>query len=76
MRTVTKKGHADWDDLIGKEISFSWTDGWDDFSPHLEFSHTKVYNEDPRYPRYYICDEDGGGYSVWENEEVQVTVHD
>lgn len=75
-RTIIKKGHADWADLAGKEISFEWTDGWEDYAPHFVFSHTRPYASDPRYPRYYICDEDGGGFSVWENEEVEVTVHE
>lgn len=73
--TVTKKGHADWADLKGKTISFEWSDGWDDYWPRMVFDHTQSYAEDPRYPRYYIMDEDGGGYSVWEDEPVEVMVH-
>lgn len=74
---VTKKGHADWADLIGKEISFEWFDGWDDVPYWNEgiLEDIQVYAEDPRYPRYYII-LDGGGVSFWENEEVTVTVHD
>lgn len=75
MRTVIKKGHADWDDLIGKEISFSWSDGWEDYWFNGTFEGVQVYAEDPRYPRYYIL-LDGGGVSVWETEEVRVTVND
>ena len=74
MKTIIKKGHADWADLKGKTITFPWTDGWEDYNPVLVFSRTQVYAEDPRYPRYYIMDEDYGGYSVWEDEEVEVTV--
>lgn len=73
---VIKKGHADWADLKGKKITFDWTDGYEDFSPVMTFSHTQVYAEDPRYPRYYILDGNGGGYSVWEDEEVEVTILD
>ena len=77
MRTVTKKGHADWDDLIGKTISYEWYDGYDDLPYCLEgvFKGTQTYAEDPRYPHYYILT-DGGGAGVWEDEEVSVTVHD
>lgn len=76
MKTVIKKGHASWSDLRGRTISFEWTDGWDDFNPHMVFDRTEPYAEDPRYPRYYILDEFGGGYSVWEDDEVEVTVHE
>ena len=76
-RVVKKKGHADWADLIGKEISFDWHDGYDDFPYwfHGVLDETRPHAEDPRYPRYYIII-DGGGPSVWEDEEVVVTVHD
>lgn len=77
MRTVTKRGHADWDDLVGKEISFDWQDGWGDY-PWTErgvLEGTQVYAEDPRYPRYYVLI-DGGGVSFWETDNVEVTVHD
>lgn len=59
--TVTKKGHADWADLIGKEISFEWFDGWDDVPYWNEgiLEDIQVYAEDPRYPRYYVIQ--GGG---------------
>lgn len=73
---VIKKGHADWADLKGRKITFDWTDGYEDFYPEMTFSHTQVYAEDPRYPRYYILDENDGGYSVWEDEEVEVTILD
>jgi hypothetical protein len=75
--TVTKKGHADWADLAGKRITFDWSDGWDDFYPDMIFSHTQPYDDDDdRYPRYYVLEENGGGYSFWESYEVKVTVHD
>lgn len=74
MRRVIKKGHESWADLKGATITFEWSDGWDDYSPIMVFSHTPPYAEDPRYPRYYILDEDCGGYSVWEDEEVEVAI--
>lgn len=76
-RTVTKKGHAGWDDLIGKEISFEWFDGYEDYPYFIEgvFEKTRPYSSDPRYPRYYIY-VDGSGIGVYEREEVEVTVHD
>lgn len=75
-RTVIKRGHADWDDLIGRDISFGWSDGWEDYTERLVFSHTEAYATDPRYPRYYVLAEDDGGASVWEDEDVEVTVYD
>lgn len=76
-RTVTKKGHADWGDLVGKEISFEWFDGYEDYPYFIEgvFEGTRYYSEDPRYPKYYIL-VDGGGTSVYDHEEVEVTVYD
>jgi hypothetical protein len=74
-RTVIKRGHADWDDLTGKKISFNWSDGWEDYWVNGTFGGTQVYAEDPRYPRYYILI-DGGGTSVWEDQEVEVRVYD
>jgi hypothetical protein len=73
---VTKRGHDDWEDLLGKEISFNWFDGWDDLPYYIQgiFEGTQPYAEDPRYPRYYIL-VDGGGTSVWETEKVTVSVH-
>ena len=74
---VKKQGHADWADLKGKTISFPWTDGYEDWGDvELDFDHTQPYYEDPRYPRYYVVDENGGGYSLWEDETVEVTVHE
>ncbi len=71
---VAKQGHDDWTDLIGKEISFEWSDGWEEYSPRYVCAGTQTYAEDPHYPRYYVLDENGGGYSFWEREIVQVTV--
>lgn len=74
-RVVTKRGHSDWDDLIGKEISFEYFDGWEDLSYWGVLEGIQVYAEDPRYPRYYVLT-DGGGVSYWEDEEVEVTVYE
>ncbi|USH44512.1 hypothetical protein SEA_CASSITA_57 [Microbacterium phage Cassita] len=77
MRTVTKRGHADWDDLVGKTITFEWSDGWEDYYPLMEFHHTEPVDEgNGFFAGYYISDELGGGYFVREAREIQVTVHD
>ena len=75
MKTVTKKGHEDWHDLLGKKISFSWSDGWEDYGIHGTFEGTQPYADDPRYPRYYILI-NSGGVSVWEGEEVTVQIEE
>lgn len=76
MRVVTKQGALSWEDLIGKEVSFEWSDGWDDFDPRYVVGAIESYAEDPRYPRYYVLEEGGGGYSFWEFETVEVKVYD
>lgn len=72
---VSKQGHDSWDDLKGQTISFEWSDGWDDYDPTLVFDHTEPY-EEMGQERYYIMDTNGGGYSVWESAQVEVTVHE
>ena len=78
MTKVVKKGHDDWADLKGKTLEFKFNFGWGDegYVTVDRFSHTQPYHEDPRYPRYYVLDENGGGYSFWENEEVEVEILD
>lgn len=78
MTTVIKRGHADWADLKGRTVRFSYNFGWGDegFVTLEPFHHTLPYHEDPRYPRYYVMDEDGGGYSFWEDVEVEVEILD
>lgn len=73
--TVKKSGHASWDDLKGKTISFKWSDGWEDYDPMMVFHETQPY-EEMGQNRYYIMDADGGGYAVWESAEIEVTVHE
>ena len=77
-RKVTKQGHNDWADLRGKTVQFEFQAPWEDDSDWviLEFSHTQYYHEDPRYPRYYVLDKDGGGYSFWDDDEVEVEILD
>lgn len=77
-KTVIKCGHTDWSDLKGLEIQFLFHAPWEDdpCTVRMVFNDTQPYHDDPRYPRYYILDENGGGYSVWENEEVEVTILD
>lgn len=73
-----KKGQESWSDLVGKDISFDWYDGYEDFPYLIEgtFEGTRTMeSQDPRYPRYYIL-VDGGGVAVYENEEVTVVVDD
>lgn len=73
---VTKKGQDDWDDLVGKEIGFSWSDGWEDYYIRMTFAGTQPQDGgDPRYPKYFITDDDGGGFAVWWDAEVEVTVY-
>ena len=77
-RIVVKKGQDSWSDLVGKEISFDWFDGYEDFPYQVEgeFEGVRVVDsDDHRYPRYYIT-VDGAGYSVWGDEEVKVTVYE
>lgn len=73
--TVKKVGHASWDDLRGKTISFKWSDGWEDYDPMMVFHETQPF-EEMGQNRYYIMDADGGGYAVWEGAEITVTVHE
>lgn len=72
---VTKKGPDDWADLKGKRITFKWSDGWEEYDPTLVFSHTESV-EEMGMIKYYVLDEDGGGYAFWESTEVEVTVHE
>lgn len=74
MATVIKQGYASWEDLVGREVRFLWYDGWDDYYARFVLAGTRVYAEDFRYPRYYVLDENEGGYSFWEDEVVEVTV--
>lgn len=76
MKTLIKKGHESWADLKGKEVVFGFWAPWGDdpWTIRMVFDHTETYFDDPRYPRYYVMEEDGGGYSFWEDEEVEVTI--
>ena len=73
---VIKKGQESWGDLVGKEISFDWYDGYEDFPYFISgtFEGTRTMeSQGPRYPQYYIL-VDGGGVAVSENEEVTVVI--
>ena len=74
MRTVIKRGHADWDDLIGKEISFDWQDGYDDIPYWFEGVFEGIQNYPEEYGYYILLDD--GGVRLSETETVKVTVHD
>lgn len=70
------KGENQWRTLIGKDISFDWSDGWDDYDPRGVVESIRLdYGNDPRYPRVYVEFEEGGAYAVRDSETVAVTVH-
>lgn len=73
---VIKKGHADWADLKGKTIQFEFWAEWEEepWTITMVFDHVRTYYDDPRYPRYYVLRENGGGYGFWESDEVEVTI--
>lgn len=74
-RIVVKRGQDSWSDLVGKEISFDWFDGYEDFPYQIEGEFEGTVYRGPEYQGYYIM-VDGGGHAVHEDEEVKVTVHD
>jgi hypothetical protein len=75
MAEIVVQGHQAWQELVGKEVSFLWSDGWEEaWTIRQIVAGTQVYEEDPRYPRYYVLDPDGGGFSFWEDEPVEVTL--
>lgn len=78
--TVKKQGHKSWADLVGKRISFSWSDGWEEYDPdmilHGAWMPDAEEQDDPRYPMYYVTEEGGGGYGIRESAVVEVTVHE
>lgn len=78
MTKVIKRGHADWSDLKGKTIRFLFYAEWEDdpWMIQMVFDRTEPYSEDPRYPRYYVWDECGGGYGFWETDSVEVEIID
>lgn len=75
MRELVKRGHADWDNLIGEELILRWYDGFSDIPYWFEgiFEGTAVIAGDSRHPRYFIL-LDVGGPSVWEDEDVMIWV--
>lgn len=76
-KKVTLKGRESWEPYFGKYVEFMWHDGWDDHFISLDLAGTEEqYGGDHRYPRYYVMDADSGGFSFWEDEEVEVIVHD
>ena len=75
-RIVVKKGQDSWSDLVGKEISFDWFDGYEDFPYEIEGEFEGTVDRGPEYRGYYYIMVDGGGCAVHEDEEVKVTVYD
>lgn len=71
--TVTKKGHADWGDLVGETFELLFYPGWEPPEWVLitlaEISRTE--NEFGS-PMYYLLEGDGGGYGFWESDNVEV----
>lgn len=78
--TVKKQGHKSWADLLGKHISFLWSDGWEEYSPDMILAGVWMPDpeeqEDSRYPMYYVTEEGGGGYGIRESAVIEVTVHE
>jgi len=76
-RTVTRQGHADWDDLIGKSFHSLFYPGWDDpeWIP-LTLARIDLTENEFGTPIYYLLDEDGGGYMQFESTVVEVRLND
>lgn len=73
MRTVIKKGHADWDDLIGKTFEFLFYPGWE--KPEwieITLGSAHLTRNEFGTPVYYLMDFEGGGYMQYESTEVEV----
>lgn len=75
MRTVTKQGHSDWDDLIGKTFEFLFYPGWED-PEWLRITLDEVYLTGDEFctPVYYLMDRDGSGYMQYESTVVEVNL--
>lgn len=75
MRRITKQGHADWSDLIGKTFEFLFYPGWED-PEWLRITLEDVYLTKNEFdtPVYYLMDEDGGGYMQYESTIVEVMI--
>lgn len=76
MRTVTKRGHADWDDLIGKTFEFLFYPGWGD-PEWLRITLEEVYLTENEFdtPIYYLMDKEGSGYMQYESTVVEVNLN-
>lgn len=71
--TVTKKGHADWDDLIGKTFEFLFSPGWEE-PEWMRITLEEIYLTENEFdtPIYYLMDKEGGGYMQYETTVVEV----
>ncbi len=74
---VTKQGHADWDDLIGKPFELLWYPGWEDpeWVP-ITLAGIELTRNEFGTPIYYLLDEGGGGYMEYESTVVEVRLDD
>lgn len=73
MTRLTKQGHNDWDDLIGKTFEFLFYPGWEE-PEWLRITLDQIYLTENEFdtPVYYIMDKDGGGYMQYETTVVEV----
>lgn len=69
MQEFKKRGRDNWDELIGKTISFRWYDGFDETPYYFKGVFQGIRVVEDTFPKYFIL-LDGGGPSVWADEEV------
>lgn len=75
--TVTKQGHAAWDDLIGKTFELLWYPGWEDPEwVSITLAGIELTENEFGSPLYYLMDKDGGGYGEYESTVVEVRLDD
>lgn len=74
---LTKRGHGDWGDLIGKTFEFLFYPGWEE-PEWLRMTLGEVYLTENEFgtPIYYLMDAEGGGYMQYDAETVEVRLDD
>jgi len=72
---LTRQGHADWGDLIGKTFEFLFYPGWDE-PEWLLITLEEVYLTENEFdtPVYYLMDREGSGYMQYESTIVEVRI--